>query len=303
MAKTALRTLPRQLKIAVLHQAGPVPALDGTVKPPKPGGYRDSGSDIAYNLLEAVSTADTSRFAPLRGSQISVATPVDRPDPKDDTQWTFPDTKEGILAAIKERGANCLWSNTTLHSAHALVDLQSKLTSIWHIGQNPFDTEDFENKAKLNKTMAENSQLQGTFPKSWLIHADDLSPVKEIPLPAVVKPVRGRGSHGVRVAHKREQFEQFVKESLESDTSVLVEQFCKGEEITVTVLPAGEYKNVGNKSGYWATPIVTRFNHVDGKFTAVLPWRRLVLTWPSASCTPKTSPPTMASLLSRQIQG
>jgi D-alanine-D-alanine ligase len=78
--------------VAVLYQAIPPPTLDGIRKPPKPGGYSDSSADIAYTLHN-------------HGS--SVATPVARPAPSRDLDWVFPDTCEGITAALQS-GANIL---------------------------------------------------------------------------------------------------------------------------------------------------------------------------------------------------
>ena len=38
------------MKVAVLYQDHKPPAVDGSRKPMKPGGYRDRGADIAYCL-------------------------------------------------------------------------------------------------------------------------------------------------------------------------------------------------------------------------------------------------------------
>ena len=54
------------IRFAVLFQENPTPPAGGIYKPMKPGGYRDSGSDIAFALHS-------------RGH--SVATPVAAPDP------------------------------------------------------------------------------------------------------------------------------------------------------------------------------------------------------------------------------
>lgn len=68
---------------------------------------------------------------------------------------------------------------------------------------------------------------------------------------------------------------------LEGDL-VLIEGYCSGEEITVSVFPPGEYDvglflvsnsyypctdsklKVGLKESHWALPLVTRFNHIGG---------------------------------------
>lgn len=43
------------MKIAVLYQKCALPAVNGILKPMKPGGYSDSGADIAYCLLKTES--------------------------------------------------------------------------------------------------------------------------------------------------------------------------------------------------------------------------------------------------------
>ena len=39
----------------------------------------------------------------------------------------------------------------------------------------------------------------------------------------------------------------------------MVEEYLAGEEATVTVMPP-----ISRGGGYWALPVVTRFNHIDG---------------------------------------
>ena len=152
-------------------------------------GYRDSSADIAYCLREAGE---------------SVITPTTSPDPTVDTDWCFPDNEAGVLSAIKA-GANVLWANTTLHSKHSLVTLRDKVTvGTKFVGQNPIDTERYEDKAYTNQWLNQ-GELGGKFPKSWLIAKHEAGRLQEIEVPAVLKPIRGRGSHGVvRVGDKSE---------------------------------------------------------------------------------------------------
>jgi hypothetical protein len=108
-ARNLLRARPRASllqpsRVAVLYQAVPPPTLDGICEPLKPGGYSDSGADIAYALL------NHGRF---------VATPIPRPAPSRDLDWVFPDTCEGITAALQS-GADILWTNTVHFKAHPL---------------------------------------------------------------------------------------------------------------------------------------------------------------------------------------
>ncbi|KAH7092852.1 hypothetical protein BKA62DRAFT_65344 [Auriculariales sp. MPI-PUGE-AT-0066] len=80
-----------------------------------------------------------------------------------------------------------------------------------------------------------------------------------LPLPVVVKPVRGRGSYGVKVCRDHAELAAHVKRLQDERLSVMVEDFLAGEEATVTVMPP----KVGT-SEYWALPVVSRYNHHDG---------------------------------------
>ncbi|GAA6008679.1 hypothetical protein JCM10207_001684 [Rhodosporidiobolus poonsookiae] len=239
-----------QQTVAVLHQGAPPPAVGGVVKPMKPGGYQDSGADIAYNL---------------RAAGTAVVTPSESPDPASDAGWTFPDTKEGIRAAV-DAGATLLWANTTLYASHPLVELRDELAQrgVSFVGQDPRDTERFEDKEWCNRWLAAQEGLEDAFPKAWLVAKDKPEQLTEVTLPAVVKPVRGRGSHGVSLVKTAEELQQRTAELFKEGDLVLIEAFCSGEEITVTMMPPGEYDTVGSKSSHWAFPLVTRFNHIDG---------------------------------------
>ena len=74
-------------RVAVLYQACEPPVVNGVRKPKKPGGYTDSGADIAYLLK-------------IKG-HVEVITPVENPDPTEHEGWCFPDTETGIVAAIE----------------------------------------------------------------------------------------------------------------------------------------------------------------------------------------------------------
>ncbi|GAA5887216.1 hypothetical protein JCM6882_002452 [Rhodosporidiobolus microsporus] len=239
------------MNVAVLHQGGPAPAAGGVTKPMKPGGYQDSGADIAYNLREA---------------GVSVTTPTSSPNSSSQTGWTFPDTQSGILSAVNA-GATVLWANTTLYASHPLVSLREELAKrdVRFVGQDPRDVERFEDKEFCNRWLAGQEGLEGAFPQSWLIEKGDEGKLGEVKLPAVVKPVRGRGSHGVSVVKTPKELQQSAAELYEEGDLILVESYCSGEEITVTVMPPGDYEgDIGKKSSHWSLPLVTRFNHLNG---------------------------------------
>ena len=74
-------------RIAILYQAATPPPIRGVVKPLKPGGYRDSGADIGYALINA---------------GIPLVTPGPCPAADDEETWTFPDTVAGINQALQK---------------------------------------------------------------------------------------------------------------------------------------------------------------------------------------------------------
>ena len=94
-------------RLALLYQSIPSPLLEGVRKPMKPGGYSDSGADIAYSLRQA---------------GVFVVTPVAQPDPARDRDWVFPDSQDGLREALAA-GATVLWANTILFSGHPLENL------------------------------------------------------------------------------------------------------------------------------------------------------------------------------------
>jgi len=57
----------------------------------------------------------------------------------------------------------------------------------------------------------------------------------------VIKPVRGRGSHGVSLVRTEEELESGLKGLWEEGELVLVDEFMRGEEITITIMPPGDY--------------------------------------------------------------
>ena len=215
-------------------------------KPPKPGGYQDSSADIAFALLHlrpSTSSASSS-FPP-----ISVVTPHPSPSPTIDSQWSFPDTTEGILSAVSPpHSATHLYANTVLFGSHPLAELasQGKLPKgTKFIGQDLKATEQWDDKAWANDTLRAEEGLKGWFPESWLLKRDDgggadLAAVKA-KLPVVIKPVRGRGSHGVSLVKTEAELTQGLADLWKEGELVLVEEFLEGEEVTVTVMPPGDY--------------------------------------------------------------
>ncbi|CBF76018.1 hypothetical protein AN3505.2 [Aspergillus nidulans FGSC A4] len=240
------RTLTNAPTVAVLYQAIEPPVINGVRKPRKPGGYQDSGADIVYTLQQKgiqVIKADPS--APVSSNE----------------GWTFPDTEEGIYSAVHQ-GATHLWANTILFSSHPL-QTSARLTpladKIYVVGQPPGLVENFDDKAYLNGKLA---QIGGfTLPKSWLATSENIQQlVQQVDrYPIVGKPVRGRGSHGVKVCRDKQQLLQHTKTLLAESPLVMLEEFLAGEEATITVMPP-----TPSDPHHWSTVPVNRFNHDDG---------------------------------------
>lgn len=236
--------------VAILYQAQEPPAVDGIKKPMKPGGYSDSGADIAYSLHQ---------------QGIQVITPVEDPAADNDFDWIFPDTKEGILKAV-EKGANVLWLNTVLFTGHPIEKAISEGISI--VGQIPEDAERFDDKWQTNLLLTEHHI---PIPRSVLItqyNYNDFS--LDFPFPVVAKPIRGRGSQGVSIVKNESELNSVIKNMFDSHLfgdALYLEEFLKGEEITITVMPPGNYvindRNV-KKDKHWSLPPVKRFNHQNG---------------------------------------
>ncbi|KAM0197075.1 hypothetical protein ACHAPI_005296 [Fusarium lateritium] len=209
----------------------------------------DSGADIACSLS--------------RSSDIDVVCPTNGPNPKEQVGWSFPDTEEGVIQAV-EKGATHLWANTILFSTHPLqvsAHLARFQDHVKIVGQSPLIAEKYDDKEFVNGFLR---KLGGfTMPRSWTVREspDNKRMFQEfdLPFPIVAKPIRGRGSHGVRVCRDLQDLTKHAQYLFKESSAILLEEYLSGEEATVTVMPL-----VSGKGGYWALPVVTRFNHVDG---------------------------------------
>ncbi|KPM42669.1 hypothetical protein AK830_g3860 [Neonectria ditissima] len=237
---------PPSPRIAVLYQAVDPPIIDGTRKPRKPGGYQDSGADIAYNL----SCVD----------DVEVLCPDPNSDPAEDEGWCFPDTEEGIVGAIS-KGATHLWANTILFASHPLQTspLVGQHPDIRVVGQGPLMVDKYDDKRYVNNMLRQTGQF--TMPKAWFIAPGEhtVSHFEDSAFPVVAKPARGRGSYGVKICSSPAELSSHVQ-ALQSEglDAIIVEEFLAGEEATVTVMPPTADRD------YWSLPVVNRYNHVDG---------------------------------------
>ncbi len=245
-------------KIAILYQSEPPPMKDGILKPMKPGGYSDSGADIANELI---------------ANNLPVVTPVKKPNPSEDKDWVFPDSKIGIEDALSN-GANIFWLNTVIYKNHPIEYFFDRGIQI--IGQTPSSVDKFDDKMFTNNLLKSNDI---PIPKSELITKDKLlNQSLDINFPLVLKPIRGRGSQGVvKIDNQKElinKADTLFSENKFGDT-LYVEQYLSGQEITITVMPKGNYLiNNQDKSfmNHWCLPAVKRFNHDNG----IAPYNGLV---------------------------
>lgn len=237
-------------KIAILYQDKLPPIKNGIQKPMKPGGYSDSGADIACELVM---------------NRISIVTPVDNPKIEKDLDWVFPDTKEGIQNALN-KGARIFWLNTVLYKNHPIENFFG--FDIELIGQMPSGVDIYDNKWTTNKLLRENGI---SIPKATLISKENIADFRlDFDFPAIVKPIRGRGSQGVSFVKDQKELDNKLTELYSNEqygTSIYIEKFLSGQEITITVMPSGNYLIANKKETFeksWSLPAVKRFNHENG---------------------------------------
>ncbi|MBQ4915336.1 ATP-grasp domain-containing protein [Maribacter sp. MMG018] len=216
----------------------------------KPGGYSDSGADIACEL---------------HSKGIKVCTPVDRPHIENDLDWVFPDTDDGIENAIR-KGAKIFWLNTVLYKGHPIEKFFDRDLEL--VGQIPHQVDTYDDKWTTNKLLKAHGIL---IPKTTLITEDNSKGYdQDLTFPVVVKPIRGRGSQGVSVVRDKNELDAKLADLFSSrqyGSSLYIEQFLSGQEITITVMPPGDYYINGENKHFeapWCLPPVKRFNHKGG---------------------------------------
>ncbi|GGB32844.1 hypothetical protein GCM10011505_12860 [Tistrella bauzanensis] len=262
------------MPVAVLYQALPPPSIGGVRKPAKPGGYADSGADIAVAL---------------RRAGVAVVTPVATPRASHDRDWVFGDDAAGIAAA-RAAGAQVLWANTVLYRDHPISEAA---VGMLVVGQHPARMEQLDDK------FATNAWLRGNglpVVPARLIAAAGVTPAANpgtgpvvlglgavaaggVPAadgddgfgwPMVVKPVRGRGSQGVARVDDPAGLQAVAAASLASGLygdRLILEPFLSGAELTVAVMPPGDYVIGGalrHMRRHWSLPPVLRHGHDGG---------------------------------------
>jgi biotin carboxylase len=153
-----------------------------------------------------------------------------------------------------------LWANTILFDSHPLQ--QSKLldkdaSNIRVVGQPPRLVEQYDDKNYVNNLLRRTGGF--SMPRSWTVTSADDQVLPNLPFPVVAKPIRGRGSHGVKLCHTLAELQAHLKYLISESPEVMIEDYLAGEESTVTVMPRSE-----RQPHYWTLPVVSRFNHEDG---------------------------------------
>ncbi len=237
-------------KIAILYQAKLPPAKDGIQKPMKPGGYSDSGADIA---------------AQLKKGGVEVVTPVKTPNPNIDKEWVFPDTTAGIEEALG-KGVNTFWLNTVLYKDHPIENCYDR--GIELVGQSPESVDVFDDKTHTNELLKRNKI---PIPKNQIItKQNNIDAILGLQFPMVLKPIRGRGSQGVSKIENRIELKEkldvlFTKNDFGS--AAYIENYLSGQEITISVMPKGKYQLNNDTKHFdrpWCLPAVKRINHSNG---------------------------------------
>ena len=129
------------------------------------------------------------------------------------------------------------------------------------IGQPPLLVEKFDDKEYTNNLLRATGSF--TMPQAWTVNlrTDPRSflTAQNLPFPIVGKPIRGRGSQGVKVCYYFDELYDHLRTLSIDSSTVMLEEYLSGEEATVTIMPPSEAR-----PEYWAMPTVTRFNHEGG---------------------------------------
>ncbi|CAD0112272.1 unnamed protein product [Aureobasidium uvarum] len=195
---------------------------------------------------------------------IDIITPIDSPNPREHVGWSFPDSEDGILAAL-QKGATHLFANTVVFASHPLQtsarvgEYQDKVKVVGH---PPCMVELYDDKHYVNDMLRKSGKF--TLPRGWLVEDEGSAlDVKlnslDLRFPVVGKPVRGRGSHGVKICHDQEELREHVQSLFNESPAVILEDYLAGEEATVTIMPPSD-----DYPYHRALPIVMRSGHTNG---------------------------------------
>lgn len=83
--------------------------------------------------------------------------------------------------------------------------------------------------------------------------------------PLVVKPMRGRGSHGVARVDTIKEFSEKAASIQDTGRKFILKEYLVGRNFTLTIMPPGVYKHrkeAFEVNCYWSLSPVERFNHI-----------------------------------------
>ena len=271
-----LEQLKKKLRMVVIYQSQPLPLINGITKPMKANGYIDGSADIAYTL---------NKFG------FNVITPKPSPSLCVGSDWVFPDAAETIHD-FQNMKINFIWPNTVLYGDHPIYKFSHNMS---FLGKNNKIVPELDDKVKAynllkilgipcSKYFILGNYL-GETNKESLINPLEEKDIKRkmieynMKFPVIVKPIRGRGSEGIRKVNDFTELEDAVhyifqkkfifknNEFFRFGQAALLEEHLPGNEITITILPKGFYRQNGgwlHNSGCWTLKTLCRFGHKNG---------------------------------------
>ncbi len=218
---------------------------------------------VTYQTASKDSAADIA--CALRNIPMTVITPAKNPYIDKDTDWVFPDTAKGIEHAVNS-GADCIWLDTCLTADHPITIWLNRGIKV--VGQHPMLSGMYNDKWNTLLLLKDNDI---PVPEAELLKYDDFRTYnKKTRYPVVAKSVRGHHRDVIAIIRNKEDFQEVLTKMFDVDrhgTAVLLESFLPGEEISVTIMPAGTYNIAGKtvvQDNPWHLPGVKRLDHHNG---------------------------------------
>ncbi|MBY8628054.1 putative D-alanine--(R)-lactate ligase VanP [Enterococcus faecium] len=154
-----------------------------------------------------------------------------------------PDTgKKGILL-IEENTYTLQEIDVIFPVMHGKMGEDGQLQGIMELSGIPYVGCDIESSViAMDKSLANMVADRAGILVPWFMAKND---VKEfdadiLPYPVFVKPARSGSSFGISKVENREQFADAVKEALQYDSKILVEEAIQGQEVACAIMGRGE---------------------------------------------------------------
>lgn len=284
---TMLQTAKR---VALLHQARRSLAcigLETFPRPPKPGGYTDSCSDLAFALENP----------PLLPSSVQVARNV--------SEESFPDTLSGLSRALAV--ADTLWANTTNLGSILGVNELAPAKSLAVVG-NAFNYAEAKPDAiamfrhlcvprprSIQVWMNEpDAKYQQNEPKAGAtvvggVHAavQEMAS-QQARFPFVCKPIFGRGSEGVQLVSNIDELVMYASkcadarcsERVDAGSSPEIDALADGDVARATALTLAELSH--QERARYGQDLAQATAHLAARVSAVRgPCASVTLSWPA----------------------